>query len=905
MDSSDQNQIDMDAALEALSRGGLILTVNRRLSLEIRARYDREQLTQGRQVWESANTISWFDWIHGLFQELVEHGLSELMLLTQHQANMLWEQIIRRSDRYNSILRPASSARIANDAWALLQAWALTPGQLSSAATSETEWFLSWAEEFRASCERNKWIDQARLPDLIVRGLSASDLTPPAEVILAGFDEFTPQQRQLLDLLQDMGCQISHLLAGNNPGSAGRFQAADITQELATAAAWAIKRRQQDSKARIGIVIPQLDKLRTKVETIFRRCFDLKSILPDIGYTQQAYNISLGAPLNQCPLVMDAFLLLGFAGGELSCGDLSRLLRSPFILGNAQERGRRARLDAYLRDKVAEHTISLDTLIRKTSELNREDDACPILKDALEAFRRRLDHLPARLSPQQWTDEFQALLRTMGWASYQGMNSSEYQQLGRFNEIMTSFQMLGQVQDSMGLHEAIGHLEAIAQQTLFQMQGSDAPIQIVGTLEASGLGFDHLWVIGLSDDAWPAPASPNPLLPISIQRAFGLPHASPQRELEYATVITKRLLTSAAEVVVSHAETDGANQLRVSPLVAHLPGLTLADLDVAPVADLRSLRLGFTELEVLVDNQAPILAPGTHLTGGSSLLSDQSACPFRAFAKHRLGAKRVEEPVSGVDARLRGTMTHRILQRLWQQIGDQDRLLRLADSDLKQLVTESVAHELARIKAMRPETFAPRFIAIEQQRMTELMLEWMQLERQRLPFKAVALEQKDTVNLAGLELDVVVDRIDQLEDGSNLIIDYKSGKTISYQGWFEQRIGEPQLPLYATTNTADISGVFLAGVNKANLRFYGVAKHAEVAPGVKAFSDTKEAAGYAGWDGLKAEWKQRLELLAQEIMQGRADVTPKDRNRDCVHCPLPALCRIHEQEDVDMQGWQE
>jgi ATP-dependent helicase/nuclease subunit B len=905
MGSSDKNHIDMGDALEAVSQGSLILTVNRRLSLEIGRQYNREQLEQGRQVWESANTISWSDWTQGLFQELVDHGLSDLILLTPHQANMLWEQIILRTDSDNSILRPTSAARMANDAWALVQAWGIEPEQLRSAATSETERFLTWVEDFRIGCRRNKWIDQALVPDLIAQGLSEAALKPPTEIILAGFDEITPQQQRLLDLLQDMGCQISYLLSANQSGSAQRFQAADITQELETAAGWAIKRLQQNSEARVGIVVPQLDKLHTEVKTIFKRYFDPKSILPDVADTPQPYNISHGITLTQCPLVVDGFLILGFAGGELSSGDLSRLLRSPFIFGSSQEMVRRCRLDAYIRNRVGERTISLDTLIRKTREFNRDDDACPVLLAALENFRRKLDHMPVKQSPQQWTDEFQAWLNALGWGRYEEMNSNEYQQIERFNQTMTSFQMLGQVQHSMVLHDAIDRLHAIAQETIFQPQGSDAPIQIVGTLEAAGLGFDHLWVIGLSDDKWPAPASPNPLLPVSIQRKLDMPHASPQRELAYSAAITQRLLASAGEVVVSHAETDGVNQLRVSPLVEHLPMLSLDDLDIAQVTDLSRLGFGSSELEEIVDNQAPPLSPGTHLTGGSGLLADQSACPFRAFAKHRLGARPVDDSVSGLDARIKGVMTHRILQQLWQQIGDQERLLSLVDSELRQLVTDNVAKELSRIRTMRPETFAPRFIEIEQQRVTQLILDWLELERRRTPFKAISLEQKETVNLAGLELDVVADRIDQLEDGTNLIIDYKTGKTITYKGWFEQRIGEPQLPLYATTNDTNVSGVFLAGVSRKNLRFSGVANRAEVVPGVKAFTDTNESEGYSGWDGLKADWKQRLELLAKEILAGRADVMPKDRNSDCTYCPLPALCRIHELEDSDMQEDQE
>lgn len=883
MGSREIKQIDMDAVLESMAPERLILTVNRRLSLEIRTQFNRIQLDKGHQAWESANSLAWSDWIHDMFQQLVDHGLSDRILLTSHQTQAVWEQIIR-CDRRVSFLQPASVSRMSMDAWTLIHSWEIGQDKLSYASTSESERFLSWSKEFSTRCLRNNWIDQAIVPNIVAQSLAETCITLPSEIILAGFDEITPQQERLVDLLADMGCQVMQMQPAEKPASAHRFQAADITQELETAAGWAIQRLRINSDARVGIVIPQLVKLRSQVDTIFKRSLHPKAILQNVEESHKAYNISLGTPLSQCPLVMDAFLILNFADGEISCGDLSRLLRSPFIFGSSQENASRASLDAYIRKSVGERTISLDTLIRKTREFN----ACPILIDALEAFRRKLDHLPTKQSPQQWTDEFQALLSAVGWSRHEQMNSDEFQQLERLNETMTAFQMLGQVQASVTLHEAIGSLHNIAQETLFQPHGSDAPIQILGILETAGLELDHLWLMGMSDDAWPAAAAPNPLLPISIQRSLGLPHASPQRELEYAETITRRLLSSAGEVVVSHSETDGKNQLRVSPLVAHIDTKSGDELGVVAISDLSHIGFGSAELEEVVDNSAPQLPVGTHLSGGSRLLADQSACPFRAFANHRLGATVIEEPVSGVDARTKGIITHQILQKVWEQIEGHDRLTAMDDSELRQLVEQEVSKEISKIRSDRPKTFVPRFVDIEQQRVSGLILAWLEFERLREPFKVVSLEQKQSVDIGGLQLNVIADRIDELSDHSQLIIDYKTKKRqdLSCKGWLEPRIEEPQLPLYATTTAANITGVFLAGVNRASMGFKGVSEEAGVVPDIKAFPDD--------WDSLKAEWKQSLELLAQEILQGRAEVMPKDSNKDCTYCPLPALFRIHE-----------
>ena len=60
------------------------------------------------------------------------------------------------------------------------------------------------------------------------------------------------------------------------------------------------------------------------------------------------------------------------------------------------------------------------------------------------------------------------------------------------------------------------------------------PIQVVGVLESAQLEFDHLWVLGLSDDTWPRPARPNPLLPLELQRSRGVPRASAEWELAFA-----------------------------------------------------------------------------------------------------------------------------------------------------------------------------------------------------------------------------------------------------------------------------------------------------------------------------------------------------------------------------------
>jgi len=66
-----------------------------------------------------------------------------------------------------------------------------------------------------------------------------------------------------------------------------------------------------------------------------------------------------------------------------------------------------------------------------------------------------------------------------------------------------------------------------------------------------------------------------------------------------------------------------------------------------------------------------------------------------------------------------------------------------------------------------------RYFELERQRLIALIHEWLNFERGREDFGKVAHQQKVEFQLAGLDLRGRIDRIDRLQDGSLVIIDYK------------------------------------------------------------------------------------------------------------------------------------
>src|SRR5262249_45437971 len=179
-----------------------------------------------------------------------------------------------------------------------------------------------------------------------------------------------------------------------------------------------------------------------------------------------------------------------------------------------------------------------------------------------------------------------------------------------------------------------------------------APTQILGVLESARLRFDCLWVSGLTDEAWPLDARPNPFIPVALQKKAGVPQASPEASAALARRLTDEWLGAATEVVVSWPAKEEDRDLAPSPLIAHVAE---GALEVPDLPRLRDLLFKNKNLLSLEDGKGPPVPPGP-VRGGTRVLADQAACPFRAFARWRLAAEPLEAPLTGPDASDRGKL---------------------------------------------------------------------------------------------------------------------------------------------------------------------------------------------------------------------------------------------------------
>jgi hypothetical protein len=129
------------------------------------------------------------------------------------------------------------------------------------------------------------------------------------------------------------------------------------------------------------------------------------------------------------------------------------------------------------------------------------------------------------------------------------------------------------------------------------------------------------------------------------------------------------------------------------------------------------------------------------------------------------------------------------------------------------------------------------------------------------------------VAIGPLALRVRLDRLDRMDAGGELVVDYKTGKFAS-GGWKRPRVPESQLPLYAVTGGYD--GVAVIEFRPPAVRLRGVGGATLAIAGIKAPAAFFREEGL-DWQGTLARWRAQLELLAVEFAGGDFRVNPADR----------------------------
>jgi ATP-dependent helicase/DNAse subunit B len=337
-------------------------------------------------------------------------------------------------------------------------------------------------------------------------------------------------------------------------------------------------------------------------------------------------------------------------------------------------------------------------------------------------------------------------------------------------------------------------------------------------------------------------------------------------------------------------------------LISHLPR---AKID----APLRALATRL-KLEPLTDDPAPRVKADERVSGGTSLLETQSRNPLWAFLRYRLGAVGLKAYSDLPPVTLRGEYIHKILERLWHHLKNQAALVQaISDGSIDGLLRD-IAFDTAISKlALLP----PILQGMELERDVALVRDWLDVEAARQPFKIHGLEAKQTFDFDVLKLRMTLDRVDQLDDGSLVVIDYKSSSTLAnvLKDWNHPRPINLQLPAYAAillanTPAENIAALILVQIHskqghgsetKSDSSAEGLTRIDLGVKGVSLFADQKHFVS-ADWPAAMHKLQDAVNGLAEEFIEGVAR-NESWRREDLTYCDIMPLLRLFDEGDDD------
>lgn len=981
---------------ERLCSGGWVVASSDRAARALEARFNRQRSAEGLSAWLNPNIRSWKKFVldevqsrtlddrmilstaqeHALWEQIVGGSSLGAALLQQPR-----HRIAKFAYQAHELLCSHAPQFLSNEK---RTAW-----------QQDAETFSVWLAQFDDRCRNERLLSACRLPLELVSLLHQERTEQRPPLLLAGFDRLSAVQRELLGLWGDWqfvesGVRADAIgfhqtvdavseLAACADWCNRRLDANPLARLLVVSQDIAVRRGELERAFRRSLSADRANSFE----------FSLGVPLAQVSLARGARSLLhwLTRPLAENEL--DWLLSTGQIDADAAeSADLFRLMRQ--VRRFQSERPEWA-LDEFIQQtrrlaakgsesattgsesalkssesavKASEPTtapvdglsngqdFNPDNPIRSNANSPPIDsssclDDCP--DNRLNNWSRRMTSAAQQLlaaagpgmsrkqTPLEWATLAREVLKAAGWPGYRALSSGEHQAMQRFDEALDDCATLGFDGRRISWTAFLSTVVQTLGEILFSAESREASILIAGPLESAGLTADGIWFLAAEEGKWPSAAPLHPMLPAFVQREEAMPHATADLDWEMARAVTERLLGAAPEVHFSCARLRGDIETRSSRLIIRIVGeaksLPFSTPLLAPL-----LAQDRTER---VPDAGGIRYPHPTARGGTKILSLQSQCAFRAFATSRLNAQGWTMADAVLTAAQRGTLLHNVLLRVWggtEQGGlaSRDDLVQLISQDRTQIhsfvgthVRAALREELAR--ELR-ERLPVAYIQLEEERLTELVIQWLLFESKRQRFNVVAREQVRTAEITSLAFRLRIDRIDQLDDGSLLVIDYKTSDA-KPSLWELPRPEDIQLPLYvefavdsaspptsafrlqsaapsATPFSSAISlshpdpgAVFQPGRNLAGLVFAKLRPHQlEFAGRVFNANDSlfphlnRSSALVKNplTDNQLRDWHDAIEQLADEFVQGRAVVDPRDPPKTCQYCGLQTLCRIAE-----------
>ena len=377
----------------------------------------------------------------------------------------------------------------------------------------------------------------------------------------------------------------------------------------------------------------------------------------------------------------------------------------------------------------------------------------------------------------------------------------------RFYEIRDEFKNISFFQETFTKEDIFKIFQDRLENEIISFSGSPLRgLQILGMLETRSLNFENVIIMDGNESQLPKLHIHQPLIPHDIIVSLGLDTIEKEEEIQ--RYLFKRILSAAKNVHLIYEENSEKERSRFIEEIIWQKQKKEKSFIIKPIPQVSfSTEVLLTRRETKKTKQMIELLKRRIYSVSS--IDTYVRCPLQFYYKYVLGFKekaKLSEDIEGKDV---GKFIHQLLNHVFAEFINR-----------KPQIDEEFLRKFPEILAEKFETFfskrrRPDLFMLEKVLYYRLkgFLTFEQNNKERRVRKILYLEKqfKERIELSGSTFDFtyIVDRVDQLEDGSVLILDYKTGTNATKpqqaaklqnmkfkRESIRDKIGSFQLPLY-------------------------------------------------------------------------------------------------------------
>jgi ATP-dependent helicase/nuclease subunit B len=413
-------------------------------------------------------------------------------------------------------------------------------------------------------------------------------------------------------------------------------------------------------------------------------------------------------------------------------------------------------------------------------------------------------------------------------------------------------------------------------------------LQILGLFETRSLSFENVIIMDANESALPSVRVYEPLIPRQVMEGLGLQRLKQDEEIQRYHFM--RLISGAKNVYFVYDDNLEKERSRFIEEIIWQKQREKKDLNVLIESHARFNISVAPKEKAAVKKDKKIVQYLTDVFEYSpSSIDIYLSCPLKFYYHSVLKLREKEELLDNLEGRDIGNFIHGFLERVFRgSIGKKPVIDTAFEKKFFEEFNVSFDSDLA--KRLGDESFMVRDI------MEFRLGNFLDSERKRGIKKIISLEEKnpaETVAILGKDFKFKyrIDRIDQLDDGSLLVIDYKTGanpkppaglkklETMAYDRTsIKSTVYSFQLPLYYYFVSRKFTDLPLNATlyNLRDIEFTDFIKPNNLA-------DAREVMNIC-FRALEA-------IIAEIINPGFDFEADKSNEHNCEYCPFLVMCK--------------